>query len=53
MPTIIKENYKKILLTISLICAIPLISVIINVIYTYGAYVGTQARTIIETGICK
>lgn len=53
MSTIIKENYKKILLVILLILLLPVIEVVIKIITTYGNIVGTYARQIIENGICR
>lgn len=53
MSTLIKNNLKNILIVILTCILIPLMGIVINVIFTYGTYVGTYARNIIETGICN
>lgn len=53
MSSITKTNLKNVLIGVLVISAIPLLGIVMNVIYTYGAYVGTQARTMIEAGICR
>lgn len=53
MSIVAKTNLKKIVLTILAIASIPLIGIIAKVIFAYGTYVGTYARTLIEAGICK
>lgn len=53
MSIIVKNNIKKIVVVTLVALALPLLGVVMKVIYAYGTYVGTYARTIIETGICK
>lgn len=53
MSALIKKNWQNILKVSLLVLAIPLIGIVMNVIYIYGAYVGTHARTFLESGICK
>lgn len=56
MPNIvanIKKNYRNLLILLLIVVSVPLWSTIIDVIFTYGTYVGSYARTIIDSGICK
>ncbi|HPF83412.1 MAG TPA: hypothetical protein PLV83_04540 [Bacilli bacterium] len=43
-----KSNVKKFLITLIIICMIPILAVVAKVIYAYGTEVGTYARTILE-----
>ncbi|MEG2010802.1 MAG: hypothetical protein RRY22_01910 [Bacilli bacterium] len=55
MPTLIenlKKNYKTILIVISCIIMLPIINLIIEMIFTYGQYIGTFIRNIVENGAC-
>lgn len=52
MPTLIKENYKNIIITSLIIFTLPIINLIIHMIYTYGTYVGTFIRNIDKFGAC-
>lgn len=48
-----KDKVKEVLIVLAVILSIPLIGVITNVIFTYGNYVGTYARQIVEEGMCS
>lgn len=52
MPTLIKENYKTILAILVTIICLPLINTVVQIIFTYGTYVGTFVRNIVENGAC-
>ena len=52
MPTIIKDNYKKVLLVLLVILLLPVIALLVQIISAYGNYIGTIARKIISNGIC-
>ena len=53
MLTLSKDLAKKTILILVIAFCIPLFGVVTKVIYTYGAYVGTYARVILEEGICR
>lgn len=48
----LKKYKKTILLTILVIFSIPLIGTLIDIIFTYGNYIGTFIRNISENGVC-
>jgi len=50
--TNIKRNYKVILVTLLVLICLPLIETLVNVIFTYGTYVGSYARVLIDNGPC-
>lgn len=53
MLTLTKDIAKKTFLILIIAFCIPLFGVVAKVIYTYGTYVGTYARVILEEGICR
>ena len=50
--TNIKKNYKTILLAILFLVCLPLITTLVDIIFTYGTYVGSYARVLIDNGPC-
>jgi len=50
--TNIKKNYKVILLAILFLVCLPLMDTLVNIIFTYGTYVGSYARVLIDKGLC-
>jgi type III secretory pathway component EscV len=50
--TNIKKNYKTILLLVVFLVCLPLITTLVDIIFTYGTYVGSYARLIIDKGFC-
>ena len=48
----IKKNYKIILLMLVVLICLPLMTALIDIIFTYGKYVGSYARVLIEKGVC-
>lgn len=52
MPTIIKKNYKTILMIGLIILLIPLVPIMIEIIFKLGNYVGTLIRMIGTNGMC-
>lgn len=54
MPAIKKyivRNYRNLILFSLVIFFMPIINVLIKIIFTYGTYLGTYARLIIEYGM--
>lgn len=52
LKSLTKKNYKDILLVASVMILMPVISLITEIIYHYGTYVGTFIRNIVENGAC-
>lgn len=48
----IKKYKNDILLLSLLIISMPLIEILIKIIFTYGTYVGSFIRNIVENGAC-
>ena len=48
----LKKYQKNILLGIVYLLSMPIIGVLIEIIFTYGNYVGTFIRNISENGMC-
>ena len=52
IKSILKENYKNIIIVACTVIMLPVISLITEIIYHYGTYVGTFIRNIVENGAC-
>jgi hypothetical protein len=47
------KNKKIIVITLLTLLCLPLITTLVEIIFTYGTYVGGHARSLIEGKICK
>ena len=52
IKSILKEHYKNIIIVAGTVIMLPAISLITEIIYHYGTYVGTFIRNIVENVAC-